>query len=98
MSEPLFETLLGLSQRLNAVETTLNKIEQLLSSQRLQKEWYSTTELAEALGKSQFTVTVRYCAEGRIVCEKDEAGKWRIPGHEYRRLVEGGALRSKHNS
>jgi len=84
---------LALSQRLANVERVLAEIHSLVMDQRVQKEWYTTTELAEAMGKSQYTVQERWCNEGRIDCEKDpETGKWRIPGQEFRRLMSGGAL------
>ena len=50
------------------------------------KEFYTTTEL----GVSRFTVTERYCNQGRIECTKDDNGKWVIPAHEYERLRRGG--------
>jgi hypothetical protein len=71
----------------------MEEILQALASKKLEKEYYATQELATALGKAVFTITERYCNAGRIECQKDEAsGKWMIPGHEYRRLVAGGAL------
>jgi helix-turn-helix protein len=58
------------------------------------KDWYTTDELATALNKSPFTIREKWCNAGRIECEKDSGtGKWRIPGAEYRRLVNGGALK-----
>ena len=54
------------------------------------KDWYTTAELAGILGKSDYTIRERWCNEGRIDCEKDEGGKWRIPGHEVERLRAGG--------
>ena len=54
------------------------------------KEFYTTSELAEVLGVSRFTVTERYCNQGRIECTKDGNGKWVIPSHEYERLRRGG--------
>jgi hypothetical protein len=60
------------------------------------KDWNTTDELATALGKSPFTIRKKSCNTGRIECEKDvNTGKWRIPGPEYRRLVNGGALKPK---
>ncbi len=57
------------------------------------KDWYTTSELAQAMGVAGYTVRERWCNQGRIVCEKDPAtGKWRIPGHEYDRLRRGGRL------
>jgi hypothetical protein len=92
----VLQTVLMLGQRLTTVEQKMEAIYSLLTSQKVEKEWHTTTELAEALGKSQYTIQERWCDEGRIDCEKSpESGKWRIPGHEYRRLVGGGALKPK---
>jgi hypothetical protein len=95
-SDLLFQSLLMLGQRLTMLETKVTDIHAVVLAQRVEKEWYTTGELAEALGKSQYTIQERWCNEGRIQCEKDpESGKWRIPGDEYRRLVGGGALKPK---
>lgn len=90
------QAVLMLSQRFATLEAKMNDIHQVVLAQRVEKEWHTTSELAEALGKSQYTVQERWCNDDRIECEKDpESGKWRIPGHEYRRLVGGGALKPK---
>lgn len=95
-SDSIFQAVLFLGQRLSVVEKSVAEIHQLVSASSVQKEWYTTNELAEALGKSQYTVQERWCNDGRIECEKDaDSGKWRIPGSEYRRLLGGGALLSK---
>ena len=95
-SDLLLQTLLMLGQRLVALEEKVTEIHQTVMDQRVEKEWYTTTELAAALSKSQYTIQERWCNEGRIECEKDpESGKWRIPGQEFRRLVGGGALKPK---
>jgi hypothetical protein len=92
----LIQSVLMLGQRLAVVDERVSEIHRTIMSQRLEKEWYTTTELAEAMNKSQFTVQERWCNDGRIECEKDpETGKWRIPGHEFRRIVAGGGLLPK---
>ena len=59
------------------------------------KEWYTPNELAELHGKAAFTVR-QWCNNARIECEKDDdTNKWRIPGHEVKRLVNGGTLAPK---
>lgn len=58
------------------------------------KEWYSPGEVAEILGKSEFTVRERWCNSGRIECKKDGAN-WLIPHHEVERLRNGGGLSPK---
>jgi hypothetical protein len=72
----------------------LQELRGLLTAEQT-KEFYSTEELATALGKKPFTVREHWCNAGRIECEKDAAGKWRIPGREYLRLVNGGAIAPK---
>lgn len=92
----VLDLLKRLDEREARIEMIVVEIRSHLANQRTEKEWYSTSELAEAMGKSRYTVQERWCNEGRIECEKDtESGKWRIPGDEYRRLVAGGALKSK---
>ena len=60
-----------------------------------QKDFYSTREVAELMGVTRHTVQVRWCAEGKIECEKDTTtGRWRIPGDEYDRLRRGGSVGS----
>ena len=93
MKELILQTLLSVSQKVDQMNASVVRIEDMLVRQREEKEWYSTNELAAALGKSLFTVTQHWCNEGRIECEKDsETGRWRIPSHEYHRLLNGGGL------
>jgi hypothetical protein len=88
--------LASLGQRLASIEETVTETHRLLEQGVAAKEWYSTSELAEAMGLSQYTVQARWCNAARIECEKDpETGKWRIPGSEFRRLVKGGGLRPR---
>lgn len=95
-AELILQSVLMLGQRLAVLERTVTDIHNVVTSTMVQKEWYTTTELAEAIGKSQYTVQERWCNDRRIECEKDtETGKWRIPGSEFRRLVAGGGLLPK---
>lgn len=89
----LIEKMERLEERLGTLVQGQSELLRLLSDSRTTKEWYSTTELASEMKVSQFTVQERWCRQGRIQCEKDpQSGKWRIPGGEYRRLVNGGGL------
>lgn len=91
-----FGGLMYLAQKLEQVLHELASVKEMVSSHRAEKEWYSTVELAEALGKSVFTVTQHYCNARRIECEKDPVTrKFRIPGHEFKRLVSGGELKPR---
>jgi hypothetical protein len=95
-SDLVLQAVLLLGQQVASLDKKLAEIHQVVLAQKVEKEWYTTSELAEALGKSQYTVQERWCNEGRIECEKDpENGKWRIPGCEFRRLVGGGALKPR---
>lgn len=92
----VLQAVLMLGQRLTALEAKVADIHQVVLAQRIEKESYSTREVADALRKTDYTVRERWCNEGRIDCEKDpESGRWRIPGHEYQRLIGGGTLRAK---
>ena len=91
VQDVVLQSILLLGQQVASLDKKLAEIHQIITAQRIEKEWYTTTELAEAMGKSQFTIQERWCNDGRIECEKDpENGKWRIPGHEVRRLRAGG--------
>ena len=94
MSTDVFESFDVRDFAKQLAQQILNELRALIAAEHT-KEWYSTDELAAALDKKPFTIREHWCNAGRIECEKDEAGKWRIPGHEYRRLVNGGAIGAK---
>lgn len=84
----------SISRRLDEVAERVAKVGCHLEEGRQEKEWYSTSEVGEILGKSDFTVRERWCNAGRIDCEKDEySGRWKIPAREVERLRNGGGLR-----
>ena len=85
-------SLLQINDRLTAVESMLKTICSRLDQQAIEKEWYTTVEVAGLLGRRQYTVQEKWCNQGRVECEKDDAGRWRIPGHEVKRLMAGGGL------
>lgn len=90
----LMQTLVSFGQRLATLEQKVSEVHELLLDKKTEKEWYRTDEVAQILGKSDFTVREKWCNQGRIEAEKDgETGKWRIPGHELQRLRNGGSLR-----
>ena len=67
------------------------ELREAVDAMTVQKDWYTTSEVARMIGTSVHTVRVRWCAEGRIACSKDPTtGHWRIPGEEYERLRRGG--------
>ena len=101
----------GLSTANDAIETgvthvnelqileRLDRIEQALTalvSQRMIKEYYSTAEVAQMLGKAEFTVR-EWCRLGRIWAEKRPCGRgrtkeWMISHEELTRVRNEGLL------
>lgn len=82
----------GLAGRLERIEAAL---EVLLRRQTI-KEWYSTQEAAEILGKAEFTVR-EWCRLGRIHAEKRNSGRgkfhaWVISHAELQRFQREGLL------
>ena len=79
-------------QRLSRIETMV----QSLLDQRSVKEWYSTAEIAELLGKAEFTVR-EWCRLGRIRAEKWMGGRgahssWVVSHDELLRYHREGLL------
>lgn len=61
----------------------LERIEHVLGqllSQKTVKEWYSTAEVAEIIGKSEYTVR-EYCRKGQIEAEKAPNGRGWLVSH-----------------
>lgn len=79
-------------EKLNRIESTLQK----LLDQHSTKEYYSTSEVAEFLGKSEFTVR-EWCRNGRVWACKRETGRgvskeWMIANEELVRIQNEGLL------
>ena len=79
-------------ERLDRIEDTLRT----LMKQRTIKEGYSTAEVAEILGKAEFTVR-EWCRNGRIWAEKRQCGRgaskeWTISHEELTRIQNEGLL------
>ena len=86
------EQLDDLTTRLARIEQTLD----LLVQQRTIKNWYSTSEIAQVLGKAEFTVR-EWCRLGRVRAEKKKcgrgvAGEWVISHEELSRVRNEGLL------
>ena len=90
---------------LEPVLERLEKMESLLGellSQRPTKEWYSTDEVAEILGKAKFTVR-EWCRHGRVHCQKKINGRgkyasWAISHEELLRIQREGLLPLENSS
>jgi hypothetical protein len=79
-------------ERLARIEQALNAIVQ----QRTIKEWYSTAEAAELLGKAEFTVR-EWCRLGRVRASKRPCGRgvsqeWILAHEELQRIRNEGLL------
>jgi hypothetical protein len=93
------EMVKSVEERLTSIEEIVTDMHQFLQHQAVEKEFYTTAEVAQAMQVSVYTVCARWCKQGRIACEKDrDTGKWRIPGSEFRRLVKGGAVKVKQSN
>jgi hypothetical protein len=81
--------------RLGNLETMLAK----LVVRGTAREWYSTDEVAQILGKAKFTVR-EWCRHGRVHCEKKKDGRgshysWVISHEELLRIQREGLLPSE---
>lgn len=81
-----------LFQRLERIELLLEN----LTDNRSAKEFYSTSEVAEMLGRAEFTVR-EWCRHGRILAEKRPCGRgrnkeWMISHDEVQRIRNEGLL------
>lgn len=81
-----------LIERLDRIESALKA----LVTQRTPKELYSTSEVAELLGKSDFTVR-EWCRLGRVNAEKRLCGRgttqeWIVSAVELERIRNEGLL------
>jgi len=86
------EQLTLLLERLDRMESKIDK----LSLQQAVKEWYSTAEVAESLGRVEYTVR-EWCRQGRIhakkkLCGRGKGGEWIISQDELTRLKNEGLL------
>jgi excisionase family DNA binding protein len=81
-----------MNDRLDRIEAMLVTLLQ----QQAVRDWYSTREIAEALGKSDFTVR-EWCRQGRIHAEKKGSGRgkyrsWVVSHGELQRIRREGLL------
>jgi hypothetical protein len=79
-------------QRLDKLEAMLGE----LLHQRTVREYYTTDEVADILGKARFTVR-EWCRHGRIRCRKKNTGRgkylaWVVSHEELLRIQREGLL------
>ena len=80
------------AERLERIESML----ELLMEARKTKDYYSTSEVAQQLGRAEFTVR-EWCRLGRIWAEKRACGRgaskeWMISQEELDRIKNEGLL------
>lgn len=83
-------------ERLDRIETAVTE----MLRQRAVKDWYSTDEVAQMLGKAEFTVR-EWCRQRRINAEKKGSGRgkyqsWVVSHAELLRIQKEGLLSLKH--
>jgi len=83
-----------LIERLDRIEKALA----LLVRERVVKDWYATAEVAEQLGRAEYTVR-EWCRQGRIrarkkPCGRGKGGEWLVSHEELTRLRNEGLLPS----
>jgi excisionase family DNA binding protein len=72
------------------------EVRDLLLSQRSVKEFYTTAEVAEILGRAEYTVR-EWCRQGRIrakkkPCGQGKGGEWLVSHEELTRFRNEGLL------
>jgi hypothetical protein len=83
-------------ERQAAIERKLDMLIELLADRRPTKEYYTTAEVAEILGKAEFTVR-EWCRLSRVYAEKRLSGRgrakeWIISDEELNRIRNEGLL------
>jgi predicted transcriptional regulator len=79
-------------QRLDRIESALA----ILVEQKTVKDWYTTSETAKGLGRTEYTVR-EWCRQGRIkakkkLCGRGKGGEWLISHEELTRIKNEGLL------
>ncbi|MEO6812099.1 MAG: helix-turn-helix domain-containing protein [Isosphaeraceae bacterium] len=85
-----------IAARLARLEVQIGEIHSLIVNQKLIKDFYSTAEVALALGKAEYTVR-EWCRQGRVHAEKRAYGRgrakeWIVSHQELVRLKNEGLL------
>jgi hypothetical protein len=89
MSSPELQLVID---KLARIEASLEQ----LAKERIVKEWYATAELAEILGKAEFTIR-EWCRLRRVNAEKRSCGRgstleWIVSHEELVRIQNHGLL------
>ena len=92
---------IALAAPIAEIQSLQRELRDLLLSQKTIKEHYTTEELAEMLGKAEFTVR-EWCRHGRIHAEKKGSGRgryqaWVVSHEELLRIQKEGLLPFKNS-
>jgi hypothetical protein len=80
------------SQRLTALEQDMRSIRESLLCERLDQEWFNTTEFGKLVNRTEFTVR-QWCNKSRLKAGKIGNGRaWRIHRSELTRYRRDGLL------
>ena len=85
----ILQAIASLQNDLAEVRHALGELQASSNGDHVSKRWYSTAEVAKLMHVTRHTVTVRWCASGRIDAEKDANGRYRIPAETVRQLLRG---------
>jgi hypothetical protein len=91
--------LMTVEDRLEKIEAMLGKIEPMLVvlvERQQTREWYTTDQFAQLVGKAEFTVR-EWCRLGRVHAEKRKSGRgafpaWVVSHEELLRYQRDGLL------
>lgn len=92
----LAETVAALGSRLEVIESHVREVRSKLDNNVPRKEWYTVSEVAETLGRAEFTVR-EWCRIGRVYASKRACGRgptqeWIIADTEIDRIRNEGLL------
>ena len=78
------------------VRAGVSRLEEMMAERHRVRDYYSTAEVAEILGKAEFTVR-EWCRHGRVRAEKKNNGRgkylaWVISADELKRIQKEGLL------
>lgn len=84
-----------LRERLDRIEAMLA----VLVERQQGREWYTTREFAQAVGKTEFTIR-EYCRLGRLKADKRQSGRgaypqWVLSHAELERYLKNGLLAAR---
>lgn len=80
------------------IEAEISEIKEMLQllverqrQQKPVKEWYSTAEAAEILGRAEYTIR-EWCRHERVNAKKRSSNEWNISHEELERIQNHGLL------